>query len=478
MEKLFDVPLKLNQMYLRGKLEKSNEGFKGSLLSTDTYFGCFPCEAYAENTTVEQVTACVRIKGTGTAEMRLLDDAVKQETFDTGEFIILHLSTLLPSSSVLYLKLSGNFEVSNIWYEGDGKVRNTKISIIICTYKREEYVKRNLEILSAYIDRKLEVICVDNGGTLTNVPAGVKLIKNRNYGGSGGYARGMMEAADSTHFWLMDDDIEFEPEIVQRAVTFFQHRNREDLSLAAGMFSFEEPTVQKEATAVFDGYTFHSNASGLDFCEPISLLQNRIEQKKNTYGGWWSLVMPASEQLPLPFFIKLDDVEYGIRNCGKYVVMNGFGVWHEAFGKKGNAWSEYYTTRNTLITQAVHPDIPRSSVKMMGVRLLKALAYDEPKCMEAAVKGVEDYAAGSNHFRCIDPEKNHKEIMEQYRAPLAQDMSRKKMIRSAVKNVLKPKNWNSVSLFFKSVRTLGKHKQDEGWKDMATESFWRDYLGV
>ena len=483
MEKLYDVPLKLDKMYLRGTNEKSTEGVRGTLLTTDTYFGCFHCEAYAENSTVENVAACIRIKGTGTAELRWLvlgkDETVKKENFNTDLYELLSLQARIPNEGVLYLKLTGNFDISEIWYEGDGETRETKISVIICTYKREAYVKKNLEILSDYINDNLAVICVDNGGTLVNVPEGIVLVKNRNYGGSGGYARGMMESQGRcTHFWMMDDDIQFEPTIVQKAITFIKHRKREDVSLAAGMFSFEEPTVQQEATAVFDGYTFHSNVGGIDFNDRSALLKNRIEQRKNTYGGWWSLIMPSTDRLPMPFFIKLDDVEYGLRQARYYVVMDGFGVWHEAFGKKGNAWSEYYTTRNTLIIQSMYSDMPHSTVRMMSIRLLKALAYGEPKCMEAVLRGVEDYVAGPEKFSYIDPETKHKEIMEVYRASLVSDMNRKKMLKAALINVLRPRNWKSISLFIKAVNLLKSDKRDDRWKDMMTVEFWREYLGV
>ena len=482
MEKLFCVPLKLNKVYLRGSLKKSANGVSGSFLSTDTYFGCFPCEAYFENTSVRNIKACVIVKGSGTVELchldKDIDETVATEQFSFDSYSTIVLPAALKHSGILYIKAVGDLEITKIWYEGDGEVKKTNISVIICTYNREEYVLKNLKILSRYADDNLNIICVDNGRTLNNVPNGVHLIKNKNYGGSGGYARGMLEAKGSTHFWLMDDDIKFEPEIISRAVGFIKHRKKENIYLAAGMFSFEKPTVQHEATAVFDGYTFHSNAGGLDFRDRNTLIENRINQKKNTYGGWWSLIMPAKEELPMPFFIKLDDVEYGIRTDGDYVIMNGFGVWHEAFGKKGNAWSEYYTTRNTLIIQNMYPDLPHSTVKMMSIRLLKALAYGEPKCMEAVIRGVRDYIAGSEKFRSINPENRHKEIMDLYRAPLTSDMSRKKMLKAAFINILNPINWRSIRLFVKAVSLLKNDKPDAGWKNLASEEFWRAYLGV
>ena len=499
MKKLFDVPLKTNRMYLRGEGKKTGNVIVGNGFSTDTYYGCFPCETYADNTTLQSVRACLKVKGTGKAELRWLkgneDRGVAELGFSNAAFDTVYLPFVLSDypTGCMYLKVTGELEVSGIWYEGelrDGKTdceQELRIAILICTFHREEFVLKNLRKLTRAIAGDLllrnciEIICVDNGRTLTEVPAGVMLVQNRNYGGSGGYARGMMEArkrGSYTHFWMMDDDIRFEPVILRRAVTFMQYRKTNDIRLAAGMFSFKAPSVQVEATAVFNGYTFTSNASGLDFRNRDSLLNNTVNPDHYTYGGWWSFIMPVSEELPMPFFIKIDDVEYGIRTSGSYVIMNGFGVWHEAFGKKGSAWPEYYTTRNTLIVQSMYPELPHSPEKMMGIRLLKALAYGEPKCMEAAYRGVKDYAAGAEVFRKTNPEELHKQLLTELKAPLISGMTRKKMLKAALKNLWKPGSWRSIGLFLKSVRMLSKYREDDGWKELCTEGFWKEYLGM
>lgn len=507
MEKLFSVPLKLNSMYLRGDGKRKGSGVAGSLISTDTYFGCFPCEAYSKNTVLKSIRACIRVAGTGIVELHHLNGsgdrtiASKDFSLAAPETIGITVPLSRYASGCLFLRAAGGLDIEGIWYEGEGEAKEARVAVIICTYRREEYILKNLGLLSRTLEEapdlreNVQVICVDNGGTLdltgkagitgTRDKNGSKdtgricLVRNRNYGGSGGYARGMLEAKrmGCTHFWLMDDDIRFDPAIIRRVFTFLKYRKTDDIALAAGMFSFEQPTVQHEATAVFNGYTFISNAGGLDFRDRDALLKNRVRSSGNRYGGWWSLVMPAADELPMPFFIKLDDVEYGLRLRPAYVIMNGFGVWHEAFGKKGNAWAEYYTARNTLILQDLHPELPRCAVKMMGIRLLKALAYGEPKCMEAALKGAEDYAAGPGSFAATDPEARHKELLCAYRAPLAQDMDRKKMLGAAAGNLLKPKNWKSLGLFVRTVWMLRKRNVMD-WNKLRTTGFWREYLGV
>ena len=114
----------------------------------------------------------------------------------------------------------------------------------------------------------------------------------------------------------------------------------------------------------------------------------------------------------------------------------------------------------------------------MGIRLLKALAYGEPKCMGAAYRGVEDYAAGARAFRKVDPEERHKKLLADFKAPLVSGMTRKKMLKAAIKNLWKPGSWQSIGLFFKSVMLLWKHRHDGGWETLCTEEFWREYLGM
>lgn len=517
MNRLYDIPLKRSCMYLRGNfpedrlpeapVQSEMHLRPGERLSADTYYGCFPCEPYLAHTTVRRIAACAEVSGRGSvclchcstsSEISVIASAA----FDCGCPETVRLQADLSDFSDGYLYIQAEAEsnthpgpdaadgarVAALWYEGSGESRETRIAVILCTFRREEYVKANLQLLaeacsSGGLREQLTVFCIDNGQTLTEVPEGVRLFQNPNCGGSGGYARGMLEACGSeeqfTHFWLMDDDICFDPCILRRAVTFLRCRADDRLCLAAGMFSFEQPTLQTEATAVFGGYSFTSNAGGLDFSEQDTLLRSTLQPSPHTYGGWWSLIMPAGNRLPMPFFIKLDDIEYGISEDREYVIMNGFGVWHEAFGKKANAWSEYYTVRNTLITQALHRELPHSAAKMMGVRLLKALAYGEPRCMEASLKGVEDFLAGPAFFRRTDPEANHNKVRERYGAPLTQDMSRADMLRAAAAHLLTPAGLQCVRLYLTAVSRLqregGKARRYD-WASLRARDFWESYL--
>ncbi len=60
------------------------------------------------------------------------------------------------------------------------------------------------------------------------------------------------------------------------------------------------------------------------------------------------------ENLPMPIFIRGDDLEYGLRNMKTLILMNGICVWHEPFENKYSSFLEYYIMRNQLIDNSFH----------------------------------------------------------------------------------------------------------------------------
>ena len=70
------------------------------------------------------------------------------------------------------------------------------------------------------------VFVADNGGTLTESDypdRGVKVMKNKNVGGTGGFVRCLLEALEDpnkewTHILFLDDDIRLEPERISAVV--------------------------------------------------------------------------------------------------------------------------------------------------------------------------------------------------------------------------------------------------------------------
>lgn len=60
------------------------------------------------------------------------------------------------------------------------------------------------------------------------------------------------------------------------------------------------------------------------------------------------------DNLPWPSYFHMDDMEYDIRNCKKMILLNGICVWHEPFENKPSSYTQYYDTRNIIITHFIH----------------------------------------------------------------------------------------------------------------------------
>ena len=79
---------------------------------------------------------------------------------------------------------------------------------------------------------------------------------------------------------------------------------------------------------------------------------------KNSYAGWWYCCIPVKKidrsHLPIPLFIRGDDVEFSLANNAEFLSLNGICIWHKGFANKFNANLELYMVhRNSLIIQAM-----------------------------------------------------------------------------------------------------------------------------
>ena len=92
------------------------------------------------------------------------------------------------------------------------------------------------------------MLVIDNGRTLdaeTLSGDGVRVFPNKNVGGAGGFARGMIEAMrlekPATHVLLMDDDVQISTESLKRTYQLLSIVNDEykDSYVSGAMMSYE-----------------------------------------------------------------------------------------------------------------------------------------------------------------------------------------------------------------------------------------------
>lgn len=295
--------------------------------------------------------------------------------------------------------------------------KQSHVSIIICTYNRRISVINNIEILNNKCkDFVYRVYVVDNA---SNLPTSlnnsfVKIISNKNLGGSGGYARGMYEAQKDktcTHILLMDDDIQFDEKTLKQAVEKLASINSEDW-FALGMRTFENQDRLFENTAYWSGVVRKSNNKN------CPLMNTNIKENKYNYAAWWSLIMPISVidkyGYPMPFFIKSDDIEYGMRRKHERICYdNSIAILHEDFSKKFSKPIIYYNIRNYLATNILHfKHSLIKSILMFTLRSGKAwLTFSFAK-LELSLLGFKDFLNGPRFFKETDLEKNNIKISE------------------------------------------------------------------
>ncbi len=326
-----------------------------------------------------------------------------------------------------YTNITKISTIGNSVFAESKTVNSISCAIIICTYKREKYIKRNVNYLTKKINKQSDFSCkiivADNGQTLnkSDFSNDVLLLKNINNGGSGGFKRGMEEAASIggfTHFIIMDDDIEIDFVAIQKMLNFLRFLKPEykDLAIAGSMLYLDKPTIQFEAGGHFgkDGVQ-KSFGHFIDLGKTENLTLNERENDIN-YGGWWLMCMPfkciKEGSFPLPFFLKYDDVEYSLRNKLKIITLNGVGVWHEKFEAKYNSASEYYNTRNYLFLCSLYTDnfSLKKAKSIAKYHMKEKVKRQQYKMAEAVRLGYEDFLKGLDWLKKLDAAENHKRI--------------------------------------------------------------------
>lgn len=299
------------------------------------------------------------------------------------------------------------------------RIRDVRIAIATTTFKNEGYIIPNIKMIrrdvlesDESVADALHLFVVDNGQTLDAEElsgGGVTVLPNANEGGSAGFARGMLEALESeegfTHVLLMDDDVRVSPESIIRTFNLLSLATDEykDAFINGAMLEMEHPNKQfEDVSNVLPSGLYFRLKGNLFMDTLIDVAMNEVinVEVPNAYGAWWYSCIPLSavraSGLPLPLFVRCDDVEFGMRTKPTYMTMNGICVWHAAFTHKFRAPVDCYQyIRNYLIMNAIHgissePLFLARATRSLQLHL-RAMAYETAELM---VKGFEDYLKG------------------------------------------------------------------------------------
>jgi galactofuranosylgalactofuranosylrhamnosyl-N-acetylglucosaminyl-diphospho-decaprenol beta-1,5/1,6-galactofuranosyltransferase len=272
-----------------------------------------------------------------------------------------------------------------------------------CTFKREEQVLANVrKVVEAPEIRDVlaRLVVVDQGRSselaenldaLAKQPGGdvLSVIQQDNFGGAGGFTRVMLEALGTegaTHVLLMDDDAIVETESIFRTAAFLSLTS--DVAVGGQMLDLLVPDQVTETGAWFRPEQMGMEAN----CPPKNtsrsdVLTTYASVARTEYNGWWFFAVPLSVVravgLPLPLFIRCDDVEYGKRLARRgipTVSLPGIGVWHEPFYVKESNLLAFHERRNRFILVALHYQVTGKALArcflISAMRNLLAYRYD------------------------------------------------------------------------------------------------------
>ena len=329
------------------------------------------------------------------------------------------------------IETEGPVEIRNSYYAAsvpEDSIRPVELALSTTTFKKEAYITHNIELVrdkilgsDEDIARHFRMFVVDNGRMLDAKALsgeGITVFPNRNVGGSGGFAYGMIKALETnevTHILLMDDDVEVSPESIKRTYQLLTILNEEyqEAFVSGAMMNADEPDLHWEdigfmtASGACQSYKPVLRMSILRDCltsetyHPATEVFDDLQQQ---YAAWWYCCIPIStirkNGLPLPVFVRFDDVEYGLRSKPKIITLNGICIWHDAFYMRYNAGVErYQTARNGILAQSVtgiapYTDFTIEIKEYITTELLKFNYADA----ELVCQGFEDYLKGPGFF--------------------------------------------------------------------------------
>ncbi len=416
-------PLKVRTLYLdegessRAKVldRQSAHIDAGREVSFATYFNAFPASYWRRWTTLQNVLLQLDLAGRCRVDVyrSKADGATIHVTGATTEPGV-ESSTLefeldlspFEDGGWYWFDVTAGDEPATLrragWYADRAPVDPAKLAIGICTYNRPLDCVAALGALvgDPLVLEQIGLVVVADQGTdkVTNAPrfqevsrglgSRLRLVEQPNLGGSGGFSRAMYEVmtdSDATHLIFLDDDIELEPDSVQRAFAFARFA-KNPMLVGGQMLALQNRSVLHTMGEVIQRDKFFWRGApktcyGHDFARTTLRKAKHLHRRIDVdYNGWWMCLIPRTviEQigLPLPLFIKWDDAEYGLR-AGEAgfatATLPGVAIWHLSWTDKDDAtdWQAYFHVRNRLITAALHTPYRR------GGRLLRdTLKFD------------------------------------------------------------------------------------------------------
>jgi galactofuranosylgalactofuranosylrhamnosyl-N-acetylglucosaminyl-diphospho-decaprenol beta-1,5/1,6-galactofuranosyltransferase len=424
----------------------------GRRVSFGSYFNAFPASYWRRWTVAEKVVLRVRTAGSGSllvyrSNARGVSQRVEDRRVEGGQSSEFEL-TLAPFGDGgwywfdLIADESGMELVEAAWLVPAAGRATGRVTLGITTFNRPDYCVNTIRTIAAAegLDEVLdELIIVDQGNKLVSdepdfpeaeaaMGGRLRMIRQGNLGGSGGFARNMYEVVEgrpgadgtekSDYVLILDDDILLETEGVLRAVAFADMCRTPSI-VGGHMFDMYNKPLLNAYAEVVNPYRFAwgpiEGLGAVDFAERGLRSRPQLHRRWDAdYNGWWMCLIPRAVLedvgLSLPVFIKWDDSEYSLRarEAGYPTIsLPGAAVWHVSWADKDDAvdWQAYFHERNRLIAALLHSPYAK------GGRMLRESLTTDTKhvvsmqyyAARAVLLAIQDVMAGPERLHEVLP---------------------------------------------------------------------------
>lgn len=423
---------------------------KNTVFSTDTYYGSLSIGKWKKYCGIDKIRLHITMQGEAEVvivqsfldeKRQLSDREILTRKISAAEAKKVEVELPDISEGTVFFSIrsiSDQTIFQRAEYEAECcRKREVNLALNVCTFCREKFLLRNIWILkNAFLENDksplyghLKVFITDNGRTLNMeklASPDISVFYNPNVGGAGGFSRGLLEISrkkDADHITnviFMDDDIEIIPETLLRTYRMLCILKEEykDAFLAGAMLRQDYKYIQYENAARWNSGNCEFINRGLDLRSYRNVVYNETE-KQSEYGAWWYCCVPSDivtpDNLAMPLFIHMDDIEYSLRNADLIITLNGVAVIHPVGGQKVVSSNAYYDLRNMMIVNAKYaPDFGKRELKkIIWKRMSDAYLRYRYKDVRLLYKAVEDFHKGPDWLMQLDAAAYHMKILEE-----------------------------------------------------------------
>lgn len=389
-------PLKYMESFLTTDSNHEIIIFSGGFVSFNSYYNAFSIPVWKEQCGLNNIE--FHVKGKGKANIKLFiatigtDYELACKSVELQDFnqLIFEFNLLeIEKTGLLYITISPIEDKVILkgggWYTNKQPRRNVVLGISVTHFNRKEYVlpaiervKKNI-LDNPYFAEKIYFTIIDNSKNITKEEAnGVNVIPNENTGGSGGFMRGLLyyeNNTNATHVLFMDDDASCETDSILRAYWILSYAIKDNSAVSGSLFMDDRPDFLIEKGAKFDTVC-KPNCHNYNVIERNSLLKSELGYNPEAnYGAWWFFAFPIKciNNYTFPFFVRGDDIFFGISNAFNYIYPIGIACYGENFVTKSCPMNTYLDTRNNIINSIYLKKNIKKIIKMYKLYYSDAL---------------------------------------------------------------------------------------------------------